>query len=175
VRCRFWICGSLALLASWPRAARAYEDQATLGLSVGYAGIPQSDTLPRHGIDAALGAGWGIGDAWSIQGLLGYDCFPDDHRLHIGRAGVETVYALDIVRFVPLLGAGVDGLMSVRDGRTRGDLALHLLLGIDFLINPRWLLGADARGYWVATSARSILDPFVVTAALRAGVRFDLR
>jgi hypothetical protein len=175
VPCRFWICGSLALLASLPSTVRAYEDQATLGLAVGYAGIPQSDTLPHNGLDVALGAGWGIGDAWSIQGLLGYDCFPDAHRLQIAKAGVETVYALDIVRFVPLVGAGVDGLLSVRDGQSRGDFALHVLLGIDFLVNPRWIIGADARGYWVATNARSILDPFVVTAAFRAGVRFDLR
>jgi hypothetical protein len=175
VRWRFWICGSLALLGSLPSTSRAYEDQATLGLAVGYAGIPQSDALPQHGIDVALSAGWGLGDAWSIQGLVGYDCFPDDRRLQIAKAGLETVYALDIVRFVPLVGAGVDGMLSARDGTTRGDFALHVLLGVDFLLNPRWLIGADARGYWVATHAASILDPFVLAAGVRAGVRFDLR
>jgi hypothetical protein len=175
VRCVVWIVGSLALLASLPASARAYEDQATLGLAVGYAGMPESDGLPKNGIDIAVSAGGGLGDAWSIQGLLNYNIFPDDRALHMGMAGLETVYALDIVRFVPLVGFGLDGLLSVRDRHARGDFALHALLGIDFLINPRWIIGADARGFWVATNANSPLGAFIVTAALRAGVRFDLR
>ena len=40
--------------------------------------------------------------------------------------------------------------------------------------DPRWLVGVDVRGYWVATHAQSPLDPFVITAAARVGVRFDL-
>mgnify|MGYP001824446343 CR=1 FL=1 len=169
-----WIVGTLAaLLAVLPSTAQAYEDQATLGLAVGYAGIPGSDTVPRNGVDVALSAGAGFGDAWSIQGLLSYGVFPNARALHLGTVGLETVYALDIVRFVPLLGAGLDGLLTVRDRRTRGDFALHFLVGFDYLINPRWLVGVDVRGYWVATHAQSPLDPFLITAAARVGVRFD--
>jgi hypothetical protein len=175
VRRLLWIVGSLAaLLAVLPSTARAYDDQATLGLALGYAGIPGSSTVPRNGVDVALSAGGGLGDAWSIQGLLGYSVFPNARALHLGTAGIETVYALDIVRFVPLLGAGLDGLLSVRERQTRGDFALHFLVGFDFLINPRWLIGADVRGYWVATHAQSPLDAFLITAAARVGVRFDL-
>ena len=175
MRCFVWICGSLVLLlASLPSTAWAYEEQATLGLEVGYAGLPTSDTLPRSGVDVGLSAGGGFGDAWSIQGLLSYNIFPNARALHLGMVGIETVYALDIVRFVPLLGAGVDGLLTVRDRRTRGDFALHFLVGVDYLINPRWLVGADVRGYWVATNAHSPLDPFIIAAAARVGVRFDL-
>ena len=169
------ILASLALLlALLPSNARAYEDQATLGVAVGYAGIPGSSTLPRNGVDFALSAGAGFGDAWSIQGLLSYNVFPNERALHLGMLGLETVYALDIVRFVPLLGVGIDGLLTVRDRRTRGDFALHALVGVDFLINPRWLVGADVRGYWVATNAASPLDPFIITAGARVGLRFDL-
>lgn len=175
MRCAVATLGCLALLAALPASARAYEDQATLGLAVGYAGMPQSDTLPRNGIDVALSAGGGIGDAWSIQGLLSYNAYLGDGTLHMSMAGLETVYALDIVRFVPLVGFGLDGILSVRERATRGDFALHALLGVDFLINPRWIIGADARGFWVATNASSPLSPFVVTAALRVSVRFDLR
>jgi len=174
VRCLVWILGSLALSASLPSAAWAYEEQATLGLEVGYAGIPGSDALPRNGVDVGLIGGGGIGDAWSIQGLLSYNIFPNERPLHLGIAGLETVYALDIVRFVPLIGAGIDGLLTVRDKNTWGDFALHGLVGVDFLINPRWLIGADVRGYWVATNARSPLDAFIVTAGARVGVRFEL-
>ena len=170
-----WIAGTLAaLLAVLPSTARAYEDQATLGLAVGYAGIPGSDTIPRNGVDVSLSAGGGLGDAWSIQGLLSYSVFPNTRALHLGMAGIETVYALDIVRFVPLIGAGLDGLLTVRDRRSRGDFALHFLVGFDYLINSRWLVGADVRGYWVATHAQSPLDAFLITAAARVGVRFDL-
>jgi hypothetical protein len=175
VRCVVWIVGSLALLASLPTSALAYEDQATLGLAVGYAGMPRNDAPTENGVDLALSGGGGIGDAWSIQGLLTYDVFPNEGALHMSMAGLESVYALDIVRFVPLIGFGLDGLLSIRDRRTWGDFALHALLGVDFLINPRWIIGADVRGFWVATNAKSPLGPFVVTAALRAGVRFDLR
>lgn len=175
MRCAVWIIGSLALWASLPAPSRAYEDQAILGLAVGYAGIPGSDTLPRNGVDVALSAGGGFGEAWSLQGLLSYNLLPNGRSLHLGVAGIETVYALDILRFVPLFGLGVDGLLSVRDRSSRGDFALHALLGFDYLINPRWLIGADVRGFWVATHAQSPLDPFILTAAARVGVRFDLR
>ncbi len=174
MRCFVWIFGSLTLVASLPSMARAYEDQATLGLEVGYAGIPTTDTLPRNGVDVGLSAGGGIGDAWSIQGLLSYNVFPTERPLHLSMAGLETVYALDIVRFVPLIGFGVDGLLTVRDRRSRGDFALHVLLGVDYLIDQRWIVGADVRGYWVATNAASLLDPFILTVGARVGVRFDL-
>ena len=175
MRCVVWIVGSLTLLTLLPAPARGYEDEATLGLAVGYAGAPDSEGLPQNGIDIAVSAGGGLGDAWSIQGLLSYNLFPDDRAFHMSMAGLETVYALDIVRFVPLVGFGLDGLLSVRDRRTRGDFALHALLGFDFLIDRRWILGADVRGFWVATNAKSPLGPFVLTAALRVGVRFELR
>lgn len=134
-----------------------------------------ADTSPRNGIDAAVSAGVGIGDAWSIQGLLAYNALPGDPALHVSSAGLETVYALDIVRFVPLIGFGLDGFLTVRDRSARGDFALHALAGVDFLINRRWLVGADVRGYWVATNAHSPLDAFFLTAAARVGVRFGRR
>ncbi len=161
-------------MASLPSLASAYEDQATLGLEIGYAGMPMADTPPRNGVDLGIVAGGGLGDAWSIQGLLSYNALPDERPLHLSIAGLETVYALDIVRFVPLIGFGLDGLLTVRDRTPRGDFALHGLIGVDYLINPRWIIGADVRGYWVATHAASPLDSFVLIAAVRGTVRFDL-
>jgi hypothetical protein len=89
--------------------------------------------------------------------------------------GLETVYALDVVRFIPLFGFGLDGLLSVRDSATRGDFALHALLGVDFLLDPRWLIGADVRAFWVATNGSSPLPAWLLTAAFRIGIRFDVR
>ena len=73
------------------------------------------------------------------------------------------------------LGAGLDGLLTVRDREARGDFALHALLGVDFLINPRWIIGADARAFWVTTHAQSPLHSFILTVAARVAVRFDLQ
>jgi hypothetical protein len=165
--------GCVALLAGTPSPARAYEDQATVGVAVGYAGLLDQDRLPSNGVHVALSGG--LGDAWSIQGLLSYGVYPDPRPLHMGMAGLETVYALDIVRFVPLIGFGLDGVLSARDREARGDFALHVLLGVDFLVDRRWIVGADFRGFWVATNASSPLGPFMLTVAFRVGVRFDLR
>ncbi|MDH3201538.1 MAG: porin family protein [Myxococcales bacterium] len=168
-----WICATFVALVCVPSTASAYEDQATLALAVGWAGIPGSSTLPRNGVDVGLSAGFGITDAWGIQGVLSYNVFPDERRLQMGVAGLEAIYLLDIVRFVPIFGFGIDGLVSGRADSTRGDFALHALVGFDYLISDRWSVGADARGYWVATNANSFLDPFFVTVAARVGVRFD--
>ncbi len=175
MRCLVWMLGCLTFTAGLPSAARAYEDRATLGAAVGYAGLVDADDLPSNAAHFALSAGGGVGDAWSIHGLLSHSIFFDDRRLQLSMAGLETVYALDIVRFVPLLGAGMDGILSVRSREPRGGFALHALLGFDFLVNRRWTVGADARGFWVATHRNSRLGPFMGTVALRASVRFDLR
>ncbi len=174
MRCLAFICGSLALIAALPTTAHAYENQATLGVAVGYLGVPGDGAVPPHGVDGAVSAGRGFGDAWNVQGLLSFGALLGDRRTKLGTVGLETVYALDIVRFVPLIGFGLDGILSVRERRALGDFALHLLVGFDFLINRRLIFGGDVRGYWVATHGRSRLDPFVVRGGVRIGVRFDL-
>lgn len=174
MRSVFVFVGCVALLCGRASQARAYEDQATVGIAIGYAGLVQEDRLPSNGINLALSAGGGLGDAWSIQGLVSYSVYPDARPLHMGMAGLETVYALDIVRFVPLIGFGLDGILTARSRDARGDFSLHVLVGVDFLVNRRWIVGADFRGFWVATNAASPLGPFLVTVALRVGVRFGL-
>lgn len=175
MRCLLWICGSLALIAALPPTARAYEDQATFGFAVGYLGVPGATVVPPNGVDGAVSAGVGIGDAWNIQGLVSFGALLGNPQVELGTVGLEFAYALDIVRFVPLLGAGLDGMLSVRERRALGDFALHFLVGFDFLINRRLIFGGDFRGYWVATNARSRLDPFLMRAGARLGVRFDIK
>ena len=171
------ICLAVLGFSAWsaPTPARAYEDTATLGLAVGWAGNPNSASLPQNGLSLGLSAGFGIGDAWAITGIASYALFPGDRPFQMGVAGLETLYFLDLVRFVPILGAGLDGIVSGQSGSRIGDFALHGLLGFDFLIDRRWLVGADVRAYWITTSGRSPLDPFFITAAARVGVRFGTR
>ena len=63
-------------------------------------------------------------------------------------------------------------MVSAYDGRTRGDFAIHALLGVDYLINAGWLVGADGRAYWVTTNRGSFLDPLFFTFAALVGFLF---
>ncbi len=165
---------ALVLVALLCAPASAYEDTLTLDASVGYSGLPDGDDLPEHGAYVGLSAAWGINDAWGLQGNLGFSRHPDGSPLNIGLLGLETTYVLDIVRFVPMIGAGIDGLMTVRDRHVQGDFALHALIGFDFLINRDWLVGLNSRLYWIPAELSSDLQPFMFTVAVHAGYRFDL-
>jgi len=156
-----------------PSVAAAYEDQISVGLELGWAGVPSSGTLPQNGIDLGITAGYGITDAWGVRGLASFDLLFGDRRLRIGMMGAEAIYLLDIVRFVPVFGFGVDGVISGFNGENRGDFALHALLGFDYLLNERWSIGASGRGFWITTNGRSFLDALFFTVALRVGIRFD--
>ncbi|MGB5811680.1 MAG: hypothetical protein WBG86_14180 [Polyangiales bacterium] len=161
-------------VAALPSRAFAYDDELTVGLELGWAGIPNSARLPVNGIDLGLTVGYGINDAWAVRGLGSFNLLFGDRRLRTGIVGAEALYLLDIVRFVPIFGFGVDALISGFDDRTRGDFAMHALLGVDFLISRRWLIGVDGRGFWVTTNGRSFLDALFFTVAARVGVRFGL-
>jgi hypothetical protein len=175
VRWLLEVCVVVLLVGLVEARVLAYENQFTLGVSTGYSGLPTApDELPDDGFMTGLTAGWGINDAWGLQGNLSYSFHPDEEPLQIGILGIETTYLLDIVRFVPVAGAGIDGLMTIRQGGVQGDFAVHALLGVDFLINPRWLIGLDTRFYWIPAELSSDLSPFMLTAAFRASYRFDL-
>ena len=157
------------------RPADALEEKATVELGVGYAGIPGNDNLPNHGLQFSALGGWGWRGPWTLRGALSYSYHFDDQPLHVGIATAEVLYALEIVRCVPFAGLGVDGLLTVRDGNVGGDFGLSAVLGVDFLATPRWLVGLDVRGIWIPTKVSSDLDPFYLSATLRAGLIFDLR
>ena len=168
-----WIVVAMLGLSALPQTVRALEDQVTVGVELGWAGVPNSAALPKNGITAGLTAAYGITDAWGVRGLGNVNLLFGDRRLRMGIVGVEAIYLLDIVRFVPVFGFGIDGMVSGFSGRARGEFAMHALLGIDCLINPRWLIGVDGRGYWVTTNRASFLDPLFFTVAARVGFRFD--
>ena len=170
-----WIC-AVIIVGLLPSSASAYEDQVTVALELGWSGIPNASALPRNGIDLGVTAGYGINDAWGVRGLANFNLlFSEDRRLRTGIVGAEAIYLLDIVRWVPVFGFGVDAMISGFAEESRGDFALHALLGFDYVIGPRWLIGADGRGYWVTTNGASFMDAFFLTVAARIGIRFDVR
>lgn len=166
----------LALAAAAPSPAQAYEDQATLFVDLGYAAALDAD-VPTHGIVGGLGGSWGINDAWTIRGRVAWAGHPRD--LQMGIAGVEVFYVLDILELVPFAGLGVDGLLTLTDdgaGTTTlgGSFAVHAVVGLDWLINRRFILGLDVRPHLVPLGfGDDALPSFVVSAGLRLSIVFE--
>jgi hypothetical protein len=136
---------TLCLLCS--SGARAYEEQASFDLALGYAGIASSDTLRPHVGAFDLGASLGIKDFLVLRGALGYALLMEENAptQHAGRARIELAYLVDVLKWVPFFGLGV-GVWGVS---TRGDLAFlpagHGVLGLDYLVTRALTLGVDVR------------------------------
>jgi len=162
------------LAAFGAREAHAYEDQATLSLDVGYAAVLANPDLPPHGAMVGLSGTWGLSDAFSIGARLAYAAHPGDPLLHVGIAGVEVVYLLDIVTVVPFFGLGTDAILTAADGGAGVDWGLHAVLGLDWLVSREWIVGVDIRPYVLPLSlADNGVDPVYLSVSLRASMVFD--
>ncbi|MEM9067791.1 MAG: outer membrane beta-barrel protein [Myxococcota bacterium] len=161
----------IALFA--PQTARAYEDQVVLTLDVGFAAALANDELPQNGVAAGVGVNVGLNDAWALHARFGYAYHPNSDPLHVSIVGVEVVYLVDILEFVPYFGLGIDGIGTVRDGFD-ADLGFHAVVGIDWLAARKWLVGLEIRPYVLPFSiADNGVDPVYLTVDLRFGVVFD--
>ncbi|NOY92437.1 MAG: hypothetical protein GXP55_14680 [Deltaproteobacteria bacterium] len=169
------IMSALALSFATPSVARAYEDQATLGVDLGWLGAPSAEAgVPRNGVSLGLSGTLGLGDSWSLGGRVGYALHPADPTLHSGVGGLELIYLVDVLRLVPSLGLGVDGFFSLRDGELGADLAVHALLRLDFLFSRRLLFGVDFRVYALPFAFDDGgLAPLAMQAGLRVSLTFD--
>lgn len=174
---RFALATTLVFLVAASSApARAYEDQVTVGLEAGYGVVLANDALPAHGIDVGVVVDIGLSDAWSIRPRLAYVGHParSGGALHVGFAGVEVVYLLDILEWVPFFGLGLDGIATIRNGEFGADIAAHAVLGIDWLPNRDWAFGLAVRPYVLPLSlATNGVDPVYLSVTLRASLVFD--
>lgn len=140
------LCG--ALLSARPAAA--YEDQATLGLGLGYAHAFGVDPAP--GAAVALSGSLGLGQSWSARALVGYALHPEPERpLHVGLAGAELVYLIDVIELVPWLGLGADGVLWAQGDELGPELAAHAVLGLDYLWSRELTLSLELRPYLLLT------------------------
>jgi len=167
---------ALAAMATTPSSAAAYEDQATLFVDLGYASALGSDVLPTHGVIGGIGGSWGINDAWTLRGRLGWAGHPRD--LQVGLVSVEVFYTLDILELVPFAGLGVDAVGALVDdgsgNRFRPSFAVHAVVGLDWLINRRFILGVDVRPHLLPLGFDDdALPPIYLSATLRLSVVFD--
>ncbi len=166
-----------ALLGA-PSPASAYEDQATLFVDLGYGAALANDALPTHGAQLGLGGSWGLNDAWTLRGRLSYAAHPADRPMHVAMAGVEVFYLLDIVQLVPFFGVGIDGLATVTDLGAGSvfdvDLALHAIVGLDYLVNRRVVVGVDVRPYILPLAFDAeTLAPVYLSASVRLSIVFE--
>lgn len=165
---------SVVLLLLGPAEAKAYEDQVGLGLDAGYAVVLGNADLPAHGIPFGLTFWWGLGDTFQLQGRIGYAPHPDLQTLHVGVASAEILYLLDLMQVVPFAGVGADLLYLRRGSAAAFEPAFHLLVGLDYLIDRRWIAGLDIRPFVLPLEipARGF-SPVYLTASLRLTLAFD--
>lgn len=158
--------GAFLLAAFAPSTARAYEDQWTLGVGLGYAHAFPHDA-PHPGALAELSASLGLDPVWSVRARLSAAFHPDDdHALYRGMGGGELLYMIDVLELVPSFGLGVDAMASRSAGATRGDFALHAVLGLDYLLSRTLTLGFDVRPYLLATRLKDEPLYLAISASL---------
>jgi hypothetical protein len=134
-----WLCAT--------SPARAYEEQASLDLALGYAAIVEAAELQPHLGSADLGVSLGIRDFLVLRGALGYGLLLERKQKtqQAARARVELAYLIDVLRWVPFFGLGI-GVWGVQ--RAAGFTfypAGHGVLGLDWLVTRSWTLGVDVR------------------------------
>lgn len=161
----------MLLAAALPSSARAYEDQLSFGVGAGYAYAPRSGSSD-HGVFVSLEASLGLSSTWSLRGTLGYGEHPAAPRLSRGVLGVEALYLVDVLEFVPYAGLGLDALASFTAADTQLDIGAHPVVGIDWLLGRSFLLGLCARPIFVLSELAS--GPLYLTVSLTAAWLVDL-
>lgn len=159
-----------------PSTARAYEDQLTLELGVGYAHAFTDGAVPGSGLPLAIAASVGLDDVWTVRASLAYAIHPGDPAVHIGIFGAELLYVVDILEVVPYFGVGVDLLSSLTDGALGADFGAHLVVGADYLLSRTAYVGIDVRPYLLVSELfeANVRFPVYLTVLARVGLVFDL-
>ena len=152
--------------------ARAYEEQTSLDVSVGYVGLLDADHLPPHGASLALGSSVGLSSTLTLRGDVAALLLADDARTRpAGRARIEGLYLFDVLQVVPFAGVGLDLLVGEgRSGNVVARPGVHLVVGADYLLSRAWTLGLDVRG-GVALESGGVLGS--VDVALRVSRLFE--
>jgi hypothetical protein len=155
-----------------PSPARAYEDQYTLGIGLGYAHAFPSGA-PHPGALVELTASSGLAATWTARARISAAWHPGDPGLYRGLGGAELLYMIDVLELVPALGLGLDGLLTrlpaAANGEAaelRGDFAAHAVLGLDYLVSRALSLGLDVRPHLLLTALDD--EPLYLTVSVSA-------
>jgi hypothetical protein len=166
---------ALTAAASAEATALAYEGKISLDFEAGYARVLSGADLPRQGPMLGVASSIGLGDAWALRFRVSYAIHPGGDPLHVGVIGVEGIYLIDIVQLVPFFGLGIDAIGTLRAGDFGADPAVHAIVGLDYLVSPRILIGFDVRPYVLPLSINDLdgVDPVYLTVNARFGLLFD--
>ena len=156
-----------------PGALHAYEDQASLGVDVGYA-YATTKTLPHSGAMLGLEASLGLDDIWTVRAFASYSLHPGARSLSVATFGAELLYLIDVLEWVPYFGAGVTGIGSWFDiaPRVSTELGVHPVVGLDWLVSRQLVLGLVVRPEFLVTAWDR--DPIYLSVGLSASLLLDL-
>jgi hypothetical protein len=166
------VLGLSPLMASG--VAHAYEDQLSLGVSLGYAHASERDQ-PHAGGLLGLEGGIGLSDILTVRAFASFSLHPGDRSLSVLALGAELLYLVDVLEIVPYFGAGLDALGSWSRGTggvASADFGVHPVIGLDWLLNRDVALGIEARPVFVLTALQRA--PVYVTVGVTASLLLDL-
>lgn len=163
-RCAFSVLAALlaGLFARSP--ARAYDDQVSVDLALGYAALVDVEPLPSNQMSVDVGAGVGVADWLVMRTALGYGLLFDaqHEQKQAVRFRLEGGYLIDVLQWVPFFGLG-GGLWAL-EGKGNSGFAMrptgHLWAGVDYLATRRWTVGCDLRFgmVWLHDDNRSFTE-----------------
>ncbi len=159
----------------FPAPAKAFEDQATVSVDLGYSQIAAAESaIGSAGPTLGLSASVGLSDAFTISGRVGYALHPAEVTAHLLTFHAEVVYLIDILQIVPFVGLGINGAFAFAN-EAGANLGLHALVGVDYLVSRKVIVGLDVRVAWLplelsAPSAGAIL----IQAGLRVSFAFEI-
>jgi hypothetical protein len=172
--CLAIVAALLVLFAS--REARAYEDTIEIAAGVGYAMRLDGSTaldLGDHGMTFVGTMGFGLNDAWSLRVTgLNQTYFPQP-RLRRSALLFEATYALDVVRVVPVLGAGVGAGLDGLRGEHGLAPAFTLFASLDVLLGRKALFGPEVRLLAVPFTGLDDVGDLSFSASLRFAYLWD--
>jgi hypothetical protein len=152
-----------ALPLAYAREAGAVEREHQLGVDVGASMLTTADSVtPEIGPAFGVHYGYGITDQFNLLAELQYAVVafgppgptePPTHPAQIWNADVGVTYVLDVLRWVPYIGALAGGyLMS---GHTLpASLVLpggDIVIGLDYLVTPRLAVGFEVSEHFLFT------------------------
>jgi opacity protein-like surface antigen len=130
----------------------AAEDEWQLGGTLGADSLRADDRRIYGGI-AGIDLQRGVTDAWAVRGALDLALHPVERSgarpgglVWAGGLSLGVTYTVDVLRVLPFVEAGFGLLVLGGDVvDARRDAGLEVGFGADYLLSPRWAVGAVVR------------------------------
>jgi Outer membrane protein beta-barrel domain len=141
--------------------ARAVDHEHELGVDVGTSILTIADKeTPDVGAGFGLHYGYGITDMfnltvevhYSVLALGVYPTDPPTHPSTMWNGNVGLQYVVDVMRWIPYLGASAGGYWM--QGGTVGSFFLpgaEISVGLDYLVTRRWAVGFEGSEHFLFT------------------------